>query len=214
MVYRPYSTQQQHLAPAISVLLQNTTETSQSQSQSQSQTPNGILLHAFSNAGGHTACQLAHAYKAHTGRALPIMAMVLDSSPGSGTFTRTIASLSPILPSAFVPRAIGKIIIYIVTGMLWAVSRATNDNLVEKLRSNLNDPELFGGRGMGRLYVYSQSDEIVGAEDVEAHAAEAAKVGWNVRKESYVRSGHVGHMMQDGERYWGAVREMWEVASL
>lgn len=208
MIYRPYSSQQKRLAPAISVLLQHTADAAQSQAG------NPILLHAFSNAGGHAACQLAHAYRAQTGRALPIGAMVLDSSPGAGTFARTIASLSPLLPSAAVPKAIGTVAIYVVTGVLWAVSRATDDNLVEKLRADLNDPGLFGAGGMGRLYVYSRADEVVGAEDVEAHAAEAAKGGWKVAKESYVGSGHVGHMVQDGERYWGAIRGLWEVASL
>jgi hypothetical protein len=45
---------------------------------------------------------------------------------------------------------------------------------------------------------------------VEEHAEEAEGMGWVVERELFVRSGHVGNLVQDGERYWGIVRNLWK----
>lgn len=48
--------------------------------------------------------------------------------------------------------------------------------------------------------------------EVEKHAEKAREVGLNVRMERFEDSKHVAHARADPERYWGAVRRLWEDA--
>lgn len=50
---------------------------------------------------------------------------------------------------------------------------------------------------------------MVAWRDVVDHAEDAEAKGWRVGRERYVDSGHVDHLRQDEERYWGAVRSLW-----
>lgn len=88
--------------------------------------------------------------------------------------------------------------------------RKWKGDLVTRTRKVLNDREVVDGR-VRRLYVYSKGDELVDWRDVEDHAVEAKGRGWSVEKERFgMESGHVGHMIVDRQRYWGAVRRAWE----
>ena len=64
-----------------------------------------------------------------------------------------------------------------------------------------------------RLYLYSQADEMVPWTEVEEHAEEARKAGLDVRMERFEGSPHVAHARTDPERYWGAVKKVWEDAT-
>lgn len=61
-------------------------------------------------------------------------------------------------------------------------------------------------------YLYSPVDELIPPEDVERHAAEArSRAGIrDVRLERFEKSPHVAHARTDPERYWGAIRRIWE----
>jgi hypothetical protein len=64
---------------------------------------------------------------------------------------------------------------------------------------------------MRRCYVFSKEDKIVKWEDVVEHADEAESIGWSVgEEEGFERSGHVGHLVQDSDRYWRIVRKLWK----
>ena len=65
-----------------------------------------------------------------------------------------------------------------------------------------------------RLYLYSPIDELIPPEDVERHAAQAkVQAGvTDIRMEKFENSPHVAHARTDPERYWSAVKRVWEEA--
>ena len=64
-----------------------------------------------------------------------------------------------------------------------------------------------------RLYLYSQAEEMVLWTEVEKHVEEVRKVGLDVRMKRFEGSPHVVHARIDPERYWGAVKKVWEDAT-
>ena len=80
---------------------------------------------------------------------------------------------------------------------------------MERARRDLKDPTLVGSE-RGRLYIYSVDDKMVGWEDVEIHAIEAVGRGEDIERERWVGTGHVGHMSDDKEWYWSAIKRFWE----
>ncbi|KAG4440188.1 hypothetical protein IFR05_004333 [Cadophora sp. M221] len=198
MVYRPYSTQQADLRMILSLL----------QNSSGSEEPE-VLLHMFSNAGAHKASQLARAYQAQTGKALRCEAMVFDSTPGVATYSRIVDAMTVGLPDIPVLRQSLVCLIYGLVGLIRLQILASGGlDLVERARTDLNDPALAQSQ-RGRLYLYSVKDKMVGWEDVESHAREAEQNGEHVRREKWTGTAHVGHMANDGERYWGTIKSLW-----
>ena len=84
-----------------------------------------------------------------------------------------------------------------------------------KMRTTLNKYLLLPwfSKHTPRLYLYSQADEMVPWTEVEEHAEEARKAGLDVRMERFEGSPHVAHARSDPERYWGAVKKVWEDAT-
>jgi hypothetical protein len=163
----------------------------------------------FSNAGAHQACQLAKAYQAHTQTSLKFGAMVFDSTPGVATYGRITDAMIVSLPSIPILRQLLSCLIYGLVGLIWLQNFVSGGvNLVEQARRDLNDPTLVDSK-RGKLYFYSIKDKMVGWEDIESHAMEAERKGEHVERERWVETGHVGHMSNDGERYWGAVKSFW-----
>lgn len=80
---------------------------------------------------------------------------------------------------------------------------------MQRLRLGLSDKRLFA-KEAPRLYAYSKADRMVWWEDVEEHANAAEDAGWEVDRVRFEESPHAGHILEDGERYWGAVRRTWE----
>ena len=64
-----------------------------------------------------------------------------------------------------------------------------------------------------RLYLYSKADLIIPGEEVAAHVKEARARGVEVAEEVFERSPHVSHARTEPERYWAAVRKLWERAA-
>jgi hypothetical protein len=54
-----------------------------------------------------------------------------------------------------------------------------------------------------RTYIYSAEDTLTDWRDVEAHAKEAERKGFEVGLERYKGSKHVAHAREDERRYWG-----------
>ena len=61
-----------------------------------------------------------------------------------------------------------------------------------------------------RLYVYSDSDLMVGWKDIERHAEDARKIGVNAKTRKLEGSKHVQHMLQSWESYWESVETFWK----
>jgi Eukaryotic protein of unknown function (DUF829) len=204
MVYRSYSIQQQNLSRVLPILQQH-------------QSPDhDILLHAFSNSGAHTACQLARAYQSHTGKAFQVGALILDSAPGMDSFEGMKDGFIGGLPTTPGVRAVLKMGVYGLVGAVVLKERVLREeNWIRKMRGDLNDRELLNV-DRGRVYVYSEGDRVVGWRDVESHASEAKgrTGGEDMGLELWHGSGHVGHMFRDGDRYWEIVRKVWEGETL
>jgi hypothetical protein len=80
----------------------------------------------------------------------------------------------------------------------------STENVITRVRRELNDSLLFPTEAR-RVYLYSKTDEMVDWETVEEHAMEAEEDGCQVERERFGNSKHVGHMMEDYDRYWAAI---------
>lgn len=172
-----------------------------------------LLVHLFSNGGAVSTTALARAYLATTGRPLPIHAQVLDSSPGHGYYARTVAALRMSLPKKpLIWHYITLLCLHIFLVAYYTTKTLLRErNLIVIVREALNDDTLFDTR-CPRMYIYSKSDGMVHWRDVVEHAEEAERKGWAlVRREEFVGSAHCGHLMVDEGRYWGCVRETWDM---
>jgi hypothetical protein len=172
-----------------------------------------ILLHLFSNGGSFTSILIAKEYQLHTGKLLPISAMVLDSTPGRATYEATIKAFAVGLPMNIIVRFVGILLLRFFYGLYRLVYLLGAEiDAVEQARQDLNSKSLMG-IDTPRLYIYSTADEMVDWHFVEEHMAEAQSVGYVVDSEKYLASGHCGHMMKDSERYWGATERLWNTAT-
>ncbi|KAL1968714.1 hypothetical protein VTN77DRAFT_1540 [Rasamsonia byssochlamydoides] len=175
----------------------------------------GILMHIFSNGGVFTAAHLLLAYKHITGSAMPVSAMIIDSAPGRSTLARSAKALSFALPRTGLLRPLGMGVIYFVLIVSWLwrkITRAEDTDSLAFTWAALIDERLVcsgegdGKKGTKRCYIYSDTDDLIPAAEVEEHAAESAAAGWPVEREKFLGSPHVGHMRADSERYWGIVK--------
>ncbi|PLB55436.1 hypothetical protein P170DRAFT_470851 [Aspergillus steynii IBT 23096] len=81
------------------------------------------------------------------------------------------------------------------------------ENVVGVVR-RLNDPAQFSA-DLTRLYIYSGKDELVRAQEVEDHAEETERKGYEVLRLRCLDSGHAGHLLQDEEQFWRSVPGLW-----
>ena len=91
--------------------------------------------------------------------------------------------------------------------VLFGMQRITrSEPIITKLRRRLNESTLIP-LASTRAYVYSNTDELVLAPDVERHADDAESKGYNVRMEMFEETAHVAHVMKEPTRYWKVVSE-------
>lgn len=207
LLWRPNAWQMESLKPAVSVVkgVQNRTTRPQ------------ILMHVFSNGGSFAACQFADAFALQ-----PVSALIIDSAPSIPTISTGYVAMSQGLPKSLPAplRALGGVLLYSFIGVASVVGSLMGvEDVISGMRWKLNDRKgAFMQNGLSRMYIYSESDELVPWQHVEAHANEARQVvedlGGNgtakVKLEKFVGSKHVGHAVVDAERYWGLVKTFWE----
>lgn len=196
VVWHSNAVQQQRLAPAVS-LIQSTCAPS---------TTSKIILHIFSNGGAQSFCQLAAAYRAATGGALPVRTVVCDSVPGRATWRRSFTAMTLSLPKNPFLRPIGSGIVCIFVACAFVCDEAFGlENVVDKARRQLLNQHFLDSH-VPRLYLYSKADELVGWQDVADHAEAARKSGVkDVHEVVFEKSSHVNHVKEDEERYWKGV---------
>jgi hypothetical protein len=159
---------------------------------------------------------------------LPASAVILDSSPGDGGPDRTVRAFT----SAIGNPALRLVVKFCIRSLFALVSvrarmaalfalflpfmrsKAKQETMMGRVKTRLHAPQLLPWLGprTRRLYLYSDADDMIPAEEVEAHAAEAKVRGLEVRMEKFEGSPHVAHARTYPERYWGAVRKIWEDA--
>jgi hypothetical protein len=210
----PGSAARMQVAPAVDVVraISDASPTAAASSMSPSpasSTRPQMLVHISSNGGAKTFSIFLELFAQRSGSSsglatLPTYAMVLDSAPSQFTWMRAQRAFSQALPPWASP------LVHIVVLFLWVYYRGLGG--WDPLRANMTGLLSSGllACEVRRTYIYSEDDEMVDWHDVEAHAAEAAKLGCNVRLEKFVGSKHVAHARLDPDRYWNAVKETWE----
>lgn len=219
LIWRPNTWQMEALKPAVRVIqdLQ--------QNQTDRLKPLRVLLHVFSNGGSFSACQLADAYRAQSGgRMLPISTMLVDSAPSIPTMRVGLTAMSQGFPG-YLPtplKVAGGAVMYSCMYSLSFLSRlAGSEGSMTSMRRRLNDPEgAFLQTRLQRTYIYSDTDQLVPWQHVEAHAQEARQLLMHrlseteadelIQMEKFEGSKHVAHAVLDLERYWNIVQRAWQ----
>jgi hypothetical protein len=192
------------ISPAVAVLLAPGSGAGQSSP--------GILVHAFSNGGVKRLHSLTGLYyeKSRPHAALPASAVIFDSAPGSPQFRRDVHSLMAGAPRSRFLRLPFAALVYTLAFMLVLLYNFTPllNGIVERIRDGLNDGKTLSSAA-ARCYIYSDEDNSVGPEPIEAHAAHAREKGLKVSMNKFHGSGHVAHMKHDEGRYWDIVQRTW-----
>ncbi|KAK5939319.1 hypothetical protein PMZ80_008623 [Knufia obscura] len=226
LMWRPNAWQMTNLKPAVDIV-----KAAENGKNSRLK----VLMHVWSNGGSFTACQLADAYAA-SARAessgpgwvagpvtlLPISALVIDSAPSIPDMRSGFVAMSQGMPSSL-PGPVRKVGGALMYSFMLSASVAGRilgvEGVITGMRRKLNDAYgAFMVRGVRRVYIYSESDELVPWRHVEMHAREARNVldkrvagsgKEQVKLEKFVASRHVGHVMVDAGRYWDIVKAQW-----
>ncbi|KAK3396802.1 hypothetical protein B0T20DRAFT_414532 [Sordaria brevicollis] len=194
-----------------------------------------LLIHLFSNGGSSQLLSLHH-FLLPLSLRLPPHLTIFDSAPGQLAYLPSYTALSHVLlprPSSlpfplwlFSPSTLRRLVIspliHLWVSLLCTLNFFSRFPGLKRLQSPLvrlakeqNDTSPNKGRAereKGRMYIYSEGDELVRWRDVEGHMEEARREGLKVRGVKVRGTGHVGHA-RGGEnegRYWGLVKGFWE----
>jgi hypothetical protein len=169
-----------------------------------------ILVHLFSNGGSLSLLDTCTIYKQELGKILQIKAIILDSAPGQSTLKEAGAALSVGLPRGLLWYPSAMIMAFLLSVAGFSQFIRGTQSIVEIIYKELNNWELVD-RSAARLYIYSESDKLVGWKDVERHAMQAEESHVPVKSLRKLETQHVQHMMQtkDREEYWQQVEELW-----
>lgn len=173
---------------------------------------NPVFVHSFSNGGLTHTAHLLQAWKMTIGTPLPVLAIILDSAPGTLTLRSGLKAFSFGLPQMWILRLLGKgLLLFLLIAAKVVHAPKSFPDPTTLARGLLNDPSLVQAAGPegkpARCYMYSDTDDLIKSKDVELHASDAKAKGWVVRRELYKGSPHVGHMRAEPDRYWSVVQE-------
>ncbi|KAJ7650856.1 hypothetical protein FB45DRAFT_820261 [Roridomyces roridus] len=175
-----------------------------------------ILTHSFSNGGAlhllafNRAISLWNKNMAEHAPHNP-SALIIDSAPGGETLGRAQNALTAHIKSPIF-RRIAKIIVFLVYCFAWTRGQIFGiPSPIAVMLIALRRPRILPwiDARTPRLYVYSHGDEMVPAEDIEAHALLSESAGLDVRRLCFEKSPHVAHARFHPEEYWSAVRKVW-----
>lgn len=202
LVLHTQERQAEPLAPAVELIRSTTTSTSKT------------LVHILSNGGSYKLRELCAAYRRSTGHILPINALIIDSAPGRPDFKRSIVAFQTQLPKQLVLFWLGSLLVYLYMISAFVMGRVfARPPVTMHVWNDLNNPKIVDQRAK-RLYVYSKEDALIGWNDVEAHAADATRQGYRIELEQFTGSKHVAHLVKDKDRYWSAVKRLWDSTSI
>ncbi|CAI6334378.1 unnamed protein product [Periconia digitata] len=198
-VFRSSATSARNLQPALDVV------------RAHAQQGGEVLCHSFSNGGGTQIVEFARAWRDAYGETMPMRAQIVDSAPGKGDWGRSHAAIAASLPRRSVALSVvfGVAVHVLLFCVLVVDTLRWKENSMVIMCGEMNCGTLFG-RVAPRVYLYSKADEMVGWEEVEEHADEAAAKGWDVERVRFEKSAHAGHVREDADKYWGAVLRAWE----
>jgi hypothetical protein len=175
---------------------------------------NSILMHCFSDGGSNKAVEFAEAYHSRTGERLPCRALCLDSTPGHPRYFNYAAAFQKSLPQNIIVRCFGLLLGMITLAIFWFLCYifiGVDHNVVTETRRRLEDERYWSPKVTPRLYLFSESDEMIYWRDIERHGVEAAKNGGQITLVKFRNSGHCNHIKENESKYWRAVTEVWEM---
>ncbi|KAJ7183291.1 hypothetical protein C8R46DRAFT_1066488 [Mycena filopes] len=175
-----------------------------------------ILTHSFSNGGAFHLTQFAKllpsAISTETPR--PTSAFIIDSAPGGDTMAKGVLAVVSPIKNKWV-RLLAKGAFFVVFS-LWRLlgELLRRPNPIRHMMGALRNPQVVPwiDARTPRLYLYSKMDNMVPWVDVAEHAAQSAAEGLDVRSVCFEKSPHVSHARLYPERYWAAVKSVWDDA--
>ncbi|KAI8586436.1 hypothetical protein BDZ88DRAFT_429223 [Geranomyces variabilis] len=175
------------------------------------------FVHVFSDGGSRSLKSFTDFLHDVHQQTLVAAGIVFDSCPGQFTVTTAVRSFAaPIRNLLLRPTAVG--LLYVFFSALRLIHFVTfSPDATEKTRRALLEPSRFGqpseaGSLAPRLYQYSESDQLILYQAVEAHAEAARQSGASVTLKKWENTPHVRHMQADPGRYWAAVAKLYEEA--
>lgn len=170
-----------------------------------------VLLHTFSGGGANSATQLLLLLRKKIREPLPLIGLVLDSSPARVRYwyahRAMVFSLSPRT------RIPGRVAVHCLLGLLCAWVALGNEDPTHLTRRTLLDDRAVqceGRDGEAQVcYLYSETDRMTHWRDVWDHARRARLKGWNVEEVLFEGSEHCAHLAQDELQYTRAVERVW-----
>lgn len=188
----------------------------QGRDKNRGESENGeVLLHIFSLGGSNTATQLLESMNAilattgHQGP-VPLRQIILDSCPGDLDICRSHRAGAHSLPNGSLLKPLGSAALFVLAVALAGMeATGLRTPLAKRVRSQLNDPEIFSARA-ARLYLASEADDIVDVRDVEEHRNQAVAKGFAADILRFHKAGHCSLIVEDGTAYWNAIASGWE----
>lgn len=176
-----------------------------------------ILIHCFSDGGSNKAVEFAEAYHARIGHKLPCQALCLDSTPGHPRYLNYAAAFQKSLPQNIIVRCFGLLFGMLTLAIFWFlyyVLIGFEKNVIMETSRRLEDERFWNTKSTPRVYLFSEKDDMIYWRDVERHGVEAARNGVRTMLVRFRNSGHCNHVKEGEKKYWGAVREVWEMRDL
>ncbi|KAE8349445.1 hypothetical protein BDV28DRAFT_141230, partial [Aspergillus coremiiformis] len=203
-----YARQRRLIRPAVDIVRETVTETSLSNAPR-------ILLHTFSNGGTNTATQLLITLRETVFQPLPLIGLVLDSTPAKGTYWKSYNAMVFSLPPS--ARIMGCFVVHSLLILLYTWIACGNENPASLMRRTLLDEETITPAERRDpnatnhvCYMYSKADRLTDWRDVWDHAEEAKEKGWKVDRVLFEGTGHCAHMPDHPTRYMEAVKKVWD----
>lgn len=173
-----------------------------------SSVPGPILLHAMSNGGTIAAARIAQHFHDMGHPNTVFTYTISDCAPSHARLRGGVEAMSMQLPiRSRVLKWLAYWALYLAMGTLMFIwcDILRKEDMVRRLRRRWNDTALFDPKAP-RLYLFSKKDALIPFKDVQDHAADAKSKGWNiVREELFDQAPHCGLILEDPERYWGAI---------
>jgi len=198
-----YSYQRRIIQPAVSVLLETLANESNPK----------ILLHNFSNGGPNTAAQLLIVARDSRSSPIPLAGIVFDSGPARERYEKNVAAMVVSLPKNLVARIFGAIVCHAMMMILHTWIYLGNESPADLQRRTLLDAGIVGPMHNATnsvTYLFSKTDNLCVWTDVEDHAQDARKLGWQVEEVLFDGSAHCAHFTKDPEVYVAAVSRAWK----
>ncbi|KAM0543810.1 hypothetical protein ACHAPJ_012117 [Fusarium lateritium] len=180
---------------------------------------NSVICHVMSNSGCGNYAATLNAYKDLYNRPLAHQLTVWDSAPGDPTFTwenlkcwsnaMAIGTASWFPWPVFVTRCIWGLFLSAIHFHDYVTGREPTPIFSKRVCLD----ESYETKQSSRLFLYGKDDIMIPWQQIEQNIADFRKNGFQSDAVQFQGSGHVGHMRENPEKYWGSIEEAWAKAA-